>query len=95
MSQTNKSLLLNSGSTQFQSGAEIPTSLLPTPWSAVTDTYYKQKRTQNLDSVFYWEAKNYSIVLPRRLNCVSNIYLKVTLPDLGDPAHHYKFGRGI
>ena len=94
MSQTNKSLLLNSGSTQFQSGAEIPTSLLPTPWSAVTDTYYKQMRTQNLDSVFNWEAKNYSIVLPRSLNCVSNIYLKVTLPDLGDPSHHYKFGRG-
>ena len=94
MAQTNKSLLLNSSSTAFASGQELPTTLLPTPWSTVKDQYYKQNRRQALDSVFDWDAKNYSIIIPRSLNCVSNIYLKVTLPTLEDPAHHYKFGRG-
>jgi len=94
MSQTNKALLIAAGSGNFQSGPEIPTTLLPTPWSAVKDQYYKQLRRQQLDSTLDWGSENFSVILPRSLNCVSNIYLRVNLPDLSDPSHAYKHAPG-
>ena len=94
MSQTNKTILINANSRSFGSGPNIPSKLLPTPWSSSKDTYYKQLRKQALDSNLDWESENFSIILPRSLNCTSDTYLRVDLPDLSDPSHAYKFARG-
>ena len=94
MAQTNKALLINASSTQFQSGGVIPSDLLPSAWSAVSDQYYKEMRRQNLDSTFDWGSKNFSVILPRSLNAISNCYLRIDLQDLSDASHAYKFSRG-
>jgi len=93
MSQTNKAILLQSASNQFMSGPSIPTKLLATPWSASKDTYYKQLRKVQLDSTFDWGVRGYSFILPRSLNAISDVYLRVDLPDL-NPGENYKFARG-
>ena len=90
MSQTNKTLLIQSSSQQFQSGPQIEDPLLPTPWSTVKDQYWKQLRKQQLPTTFDWGTENHSVILPRSLNCLSNIYLRVDLPALSDPSHVYK-----
>ena len=94
MTQTNKALLIAASSGNFQSGPEIPTSLLATPWSAVKDQYYKQLRRQQLPSTLDWESENFSVILPRSLSVISNIYLRVNLPDLSDASHAYKHAPG-
>ena len=63
MSQTNKALLIAAGSGNFQSGPEIPTTLLPTPWSAVKDQYYKQLRRQHQK---YFHFSTTACVKPRK-----------------------------
>ncbi|MBB75472.1 MAG: hypothetical protein CMJ75_13280 [Planctomycetaceae bacterium] len=93
MSQTNKQLLLQAGSVNFQSGPKLGSRLLPTPWSAVKDVYYKQFRRVQLDSTFDFNSENYSVQIPKSLNVISNIYLKVVLPTLTS-GHNYKFSRG-
>ena len=93
MSQTNKQLLLQAGSVNFQSGPKLGSRLLPTPWSSVKDVYYKQFRRVALDSTFDFNSTNYSVQIPKSLNVVSNIYLKVVLPTLTG-GHNYKYARG-
>jgi len=94
MAQTNKNLLISASSTAFQSGPTIESSLLPSPWKTVKDQYYKSMRRMMLDSTLDWGTQNHSIILPRSLNCVSNIYLRIQLPALSDASHTFKRSPG-
>ncbi|MBB74316.1 MAG: hypothetical protein CMJ75_07370 [Planctomycetaceae bacterium] len=75
------------------SGPQIPTKLLATPWSASKETYYKQLRKIQLDSTFDWGAQGFSFILPRSLNAITDVYLRIDLPTL-NPGENYKFSRG-
>ena len=66
MSQTNKQLLLQAGSVNFQSGPKLGSRLLPTPWSSVKDVYYKQFRRVALDSTFDFNSVSKLMTMNRR-----------------------------
>ena len=66
--------------TGWQSGPVVVNKLLPDLFGRITVPFVQSWRTQNLPTLD-WGAKDFSIIMPEGVRCISAAYLEIDIPS--------------
>jgi hypothetical protein len=64
----------------WQSGRTVINKLVPVPFQKIAVNFVQTWREESLGTLD-WGAKNFSIIMPEGIRCISAVYLEITLPS--------------
>jgi hypothetical protein len=64
----------------WQSGLPVINKLVPIPFQKIALNFVQTWREENVPTLD-WGAKNFSVVIPEGVRCISAVYLEITLPS--------------